>query len=117
MSVAKPILKYVDSIGTRPDFSRAGKALRVILSYEKKYFYYPIFLVLLSVLRSYFFSLEPLYTAQIIDNVAIGGQFNLLLGLVLNIVLGTMGFAVSNFTIVFLEGRVAEFVVRDIRTK
>lgn len=50
----------------------------------------------LSLLRSYLFTLEPLYTSQIIDSVIIEGKHNLLLSLVLNIVLSAIAFGIAN---------------------
>jgi len=117
MSVAKPTLKYVDSIKIVPDFSRAAKALRVVLTYEKPYVLLLLCIVALSAVRSYLFSLEPLYTSQIIDQVVVGGRYDLLQGLVMNIVFSVMGFALSNFFITFLNGLSAQYTIRDIRAR
>jgi len=117
MGVAKPTLEYVNSIRVKVDLSRAGKALRIMLNYQKKYYYFLIAVALISVLRSYLFTLEPEYTAQIIDKVVGEGQYDLLLGLVIKIVLAVIGFALTNFVITFLQGASSHLVIRDIRTK
>jgi ATP-binding cassette subfamily B protein len=117
MSVAKPTLEYVKTIRVKLDLARAEKTLKVLLNYQKKYIHYLIAVVLLSILRSYLFTLEPKYTAQIIDDVVVGGQYDLLLGLVLKIVFSVMGFALTNFAIAFLQGASAHLVIRDIRKK
>ncbi|MEM2094687.1 MAG: ABC transporter ATP-binding protein [Candidatus Bathyarchaeia archaeon] len=117
MSVAKPTLEYVKSINIVPDFSRAAKALRLILGYQKPYVPLLLCIVALSVVRSYMFSLEPLYTSQIIDQVVIGGRYDLLQGLVMNIVFSVMGYALTNFCITFLNGLSAQLTIRDIRNR
>ena len=117
MSVAKPTLKYVNSIRIVPDFSRAAKALRVVIAFQKPYVSILVCIVALSALRSYLFSLEPLYTAQIIDQVVGAGHYDQLQGLVMNIVFSVMGFALTNLAITFMNGLAAQYTVRDIRAK
>lgn len=70
MSVAKPALEYAKRINIQLDWSCAARAIRIMIGYERKYLHFLIAIVLISVLRSYLFTLEPLYTAQIIDKVA-----------------------------------------------
>ncbi|MCJ7632240.1 ABC transporter ATP-binding protein/permease [Candidatus Bathyarchaeota archaeon] len=116
MSVAKPSLEYIKTLKTKTDWSRSGKAFRILLKYHRHYFPFFVVVILISVLRSYLFTLEPLYTAQIIDKVITKSQFDLLLGLVLNIVLAVIGFGVTNFIIVLISGYAAQLIIRDIRT-
>jgi len=117
MSAAKPTLEYVKAIDVKLDLSRSAKAIRAMLGYQKKYIYFLIAVVLISVLRSYLFTLEPLYTALIIDSVVTQGQYNLLLGYVLSIVGAVIGYALTNFAITLLQGRSTQWVIRDIRIK
>jgi ATP-binding cassette subfamily B protein len=115
MAVAKPIIDYASSIKTKADWSKSSKALRIILSFHRPYVHYLAVIVALAVVRSYLFTLEPQYTSQILDQVVTAGHYELLLGLVTSIVLAVMGFALSNFVILYLNGRVAQYVIRDIR--
>ena len=117
MSVAKPTLEYVHAIETKLDLTRVRKAFSVIGSYQKKHIHLLIAVVLLSILRSYLFTLEPLYTAQIIDEVCTRGQYNLLPDLVLKILFVVIAFAFINFVITFVQGANAQAVIRDIRVK
>jgi len=116
MSVAKPILEYVKTIKTQAGLSRSVGAFKRLLRYHKSYVYFIFAIVALSVLRAYLFILEPLYTAQIIDNVIVGGKYELLSGLILNIVLAVVGFGIVNFVITYVHGYTAQFMIRDIRS-
>jgi ABC-type multidrug transport system fused ATPase/permease subunit len=116
MSVAKPIIEYVKTIKTQAELSRSLGAFKRLLRYHKPYIYFLSAIVALSVLRAYLFTLEPLYTAQIIDNVIVGGKYELLYGLILNIVLAVVGFGVVSFVITYVHGYAAQFMIRDIRS-
>jgi ABC-type multidrug transport system fused ATPase/permease subunit len=116
MSVAKPIMEYVKTIKTQAELSRSVGAFKRLLRYHKPYVYFFIFIGALSVLRAYLFILEPLYTAQIIDNVIVGGKYELLSGLILNIVLAVVGFGIVNFVITYVHGYTAQLMIRDIRS-
>jgi ATP-binding cassette subfamily B protein len=70
----------------------------------------------MAAVRSYVFTLEPLYTAQIIDQVVTQGNYDLLLPLVLAILFVTGLFAVLNYAITFLQAYTAQLIERDIRT-
>jgi ATP-binding cassette subfamily B protein len=116
MSVARPIMEYVKTIKTQAGLSRSVGAFKRLLRYHKPYAYFIFAIVALSVLRAYLFILEPLYTAQIIDNVIVGGKYELLSGLILNIVLAVVGFGIVNFVITYVHGYTAQFMIRDIRS-
>ena len=116
MSVAKPLLEYVDTLRVKHDIRATGKEFRSILKYHKPYLRLFTVVILLSVLRSYLFTLEPLYTSQIIDQVIVGGQFNLLPDLVLRVVISVAGVGMTIFAITFVNGYTAELIVRDIRS-
>jgi len=116
MSVAKPILEYVKTIKTRAELSRSTGAFRRLLRYHKPYAHFFVFIGALSVLRSYLFTLEPLYTSQIIDSVILSGKYELLPSFLLNIVLAVVGFAMTNFVITYVHGHVAQLMIRDIRS-
>lgn len=114
MSVAKPIMEYVKTIKTQAGLSRSVGAFKRLLRYHKPYVYFLIAITALSVLRAYLFTLEPLYTSQIIDQVIVGGNHDLLSGLVLNIVLAVVGFGIVNFVITYVHGYAAQLMIRDI---
>jgi ATP-binding cassette subfamily B protein len=116
MSVARPIMEYVKTIKTQAGLSRSVGAFKRLLRYHKPHAYFIFAIVALSVLRAYLFILEPLYTAQIIDNVIVGGKYELLSGLILNIVLAVVGFGIVNFVITYVHGYTAQFMIRDIRS-
>jgi len=116
MSVAKPIIEYVKTIKTQAELSRSVGAFKRLLRYHKRYVYFLAAIATLSVLRAFLFTLEPLYTSQIIDSVIIGGKYELLSGLVLNIVLEVVGFGIINFVIAYVHGHVAQLMIRDIRS-
>jgi ATP-binding cassette subfamily B protein len=116
MSVAKPILDYVKSIRTQAQIRRSTGVFRRLLGYHRRYLHLIGVTFGLTVLGAYLFTLEPLYTAQIIDLVITQGKTDLLLGLVTNIVLAVAAFAAVNFLITYLQGYLAQLVVKDIRS-
>jgi ABC-type multidrug transport system fused ATPase/permease subunit len=117
MSVAKPIIEYVKTIKIQAGLSRSVGAFKRLLRYHKPYNYFIFTIVALSILRAYLFTLEPLYTAQIIDNVIVGGKYELLSGLILNISLAVVGFGIVSFVITYVHGYAAQFMIRDIRSE
>jgi ATP-binding cassette subfamily B protein len=70
----------------------------------------------MTVFAAYLFSLEPLYTAQIVDQVITQGKSELLLGLVLNIVFAVVAFGIVNFFMAYMQGYLAQMVTRDVRS-
>lgn len=115
MSVAKPILEYVRSIKIQASLSRSTRAGRQILTYHRPYLHFFVLVGILAVFRAYTFTLEPLYTSQIIDQVIIQGNYDILFSLVLQIVLATGSFAVLSYAITYVQGYVAQLVERDLR--
>ena len=116
MSVAKPILDYIDTIPEKPkDLLNQLRVFRRILRYHKPYIHLVVFITALAALRSFLFLLEPLYTSQIIDNVITPGNLAPLLGLLRNILFAVVGFAICDFFIRYLNGIMAQSVIGDMR--
>jgi len=116
VSVSKPILDYVKTIRTDTGLSRSVKMFRKLLHYHKPYAYVFAFVVVLSALRSYLFTLEPIYTSQIIDSVILGGRYELLSDLILKLILAVLAFGFVNFLVIFLSGYVAKLMTKDMRS-
>ncbi len=116
MSVAKPILEYVRAIRTQANIPGSARTFKRLLGYHKRYVHFFVLIAALAILRAYVFTLEPLYTAQIIDQVVIGGNFDLLLGLVLAIVAAAGIFGILNYAITFVQGYTAQLIVRNVRS-
>jgi len=117
MSVAKPILDYVRTIRTQAEIRRSAGTFRRLLRYHRPYLYFFIVIIVLSVLRSYLFALEPLYTSQIIDIVIIDGNYDLLLELILKIIFAAVAFGIVNFVVTYMQGYVGQMMLRDIRSE
>ena len=116
MSVAKPILDYIDTISEKPkDLVSQLRVFRRILRYHKPYLHFVVFITALAALRSFLFLLEPMYTSQIIDNVITPGNLAPLLGLLRNILFSVVGFAIADFFIRYLNGIMAQSVIGDMR--
>jgi len=116
MSVAKPILEYVRAIRTQANIPGSARTFKRLLGYHKRYVHFFVLIAALAILRAYVFTLEPLYTAQIIDQVVIGGNFDLLLGLVLAIVVAAGIFGILNYAITYVQGYTAQLIVRNVRS-
>jgi len=116
MSVAKPMLDYINTIGEKPkDLASQLRVFRRILKYHKPYIHFIVFITALAALRSFLFLLEPMYTSQIIDNVITPGNLVPLFGLLRNILLAVAGFAIVDFLIRYLNGIMAQNVIGDMR--
>jgi ABC-type multidrug transport system fused ATPase/permease subunit len=116
MSVAKPVLEYAKTIKTQAELTRSANAFKRLLKYHKPYVHIIILIAALSVVRSYLFALEPLYTSLIIDQVITAGEYELLFDLILKIVISMMAFGMINFVIAYLHGYFAQMATKDIRT-
>lgn len=116
MSVAKPTLEYVKTIKTTADFQRTITAFKRLLRYHKPYAAFFAVIVGLSAAKSYFFALEPLYTAEIIDQVITQGNYSLLEPLILNIVLVVSLYALLNYVITYSQAYTAQRIERNIRS-
>jgi ABC-type multidrug transport system fused ATPase/permease subunit len=116
MSVAKPVLDWIDSMKVRRDIRGSGKEFRTILKYNRPYLKYFILIAGCSAAKATLFAFEPLYLRGIIDTVIIGGQPALLGGLVLSTVLAVVGVGLLTFGETFTNSYIAEFIIRDIRS-
>jgi ATP-binding cassette subfamily B protein len=116
MSVAKPALEYIDNIKVKLDMERSIRAFRRVVKYIRPYLGWIVLIALISVLRSWFFTLEPLYTARIIDTVIVNRDYDLLAGLLTNIFLAVTGFGLTNLAVLFINGYVAKNAIRDVRS-
>ncbi len=116
MSVARPILDYIDTISEKPkDLASQMRTFGRILRYHKPYTHFVVFITALAALRSYLFLLEPMYTSQIIDRVITPGDLGPLPGLLVNVALATGGWALTNFLVMYLNGFLAQSVIGDMR--
>ena len=116
MSVAKPILDYVRTIKTESEIFRSTSAFKRIIKYHKRYLYLIALILGLTVVASYLFTLEPIYTAQIIDLVITQGKTQYLQGLVLNIVLVVVAFGLVNFVSAYAQGYLSQMISKDLRS-
>jgi ATP-binding cassette subfamily B protein len=116
MSVAKPSLEYIKTIRMGSDLSRTVDAFKRLLGYHRRYFYFFALIVVMAAVKSYLFALEPLYTAEIIDQVIVQGHYELLLGLILDIVLAVGLYAGMNYAVTFSQAYAAQFVEKHIRS-
>jgi ATP-binding cassette subfamily B protein len=116
MSVAKPILDYIKTIKTQAGLLGSKGTFKRIFKYHKPYLPLIIGILGLSVFGAYLFTLEPLFTAEIIDQVITQGKQERLLGLVLSIVFAVVGFGIINFVSSYAQGYLAQKVTRDLRS-
>ena len=117
MSIAKPLLDYAKSLNPEKGFAQSFSTLKRLLNYHKRYPWYLTAITILALIRAILFAIEPLYTYYIIVNV-IGPPTNtsLLPGYLLVIVLAGTGYAITNFILTYVHGRMSQFIIRDIRT-
>ena len=116
MSVAKPTLDYVKSIQTNADIAKTISAFKRLMQYHKPHAAFFAAIVGLSAVKSYFFALEPLYTAEIIDQVVTQGNYNLLEPLVLKIVIVVSLYALLNYVVTYSQAYTAQRIERKIRS-
>jgi len=116
MSVAKPLIDYVRSLKPKKNLAQSVSIFKRLLGYHKKYYLFIFAIVILCLVRSYLFVLEPLYTSLIIDKVVIAGNTGLLPNYLIIILSAGVGFAVLSFILAFVHGAMAQFIVRDIRS-
>jgi ABC-type multidrug transport system fused ATPase/permease subunit len=117
MSVSKPILDYAESLRPKKEFAQSFSAFKRLMHYHRRYYWFIAAIVVLALVRSVLFTIEPLYTTLIINNVIGAGNTDLLSGYLLVIVLAGIGYAVSNFLVIFVHGIMSQFIVRDLRTE
>lgn len=116
MSVAKPILDYIKTIRTQAELFRSKGTFKRILKYHRRYLPFIILTLGLAVFGAYLFTLEPLYTAQIIDVVITRGKTDALAGLVSVIVIAVVSYGIVNFALTYVQGYLAQLIVRDLRS-
>ncbi|MGB9717470.1 MAG: ABC transporter ATP-binding protein [Thermoproteota archaeon] len=117
MSVEKPLLDYVNSLKPKKSFTESITAFKRLIKYHKKYLLLIAIVVALSFVRTYLFTLEPLYTSLIIDDVVVSGKHELLTDYITAILLVGIGFAAVNFFISYLNGLTALYIIRDLRSE
>jgi ABC-type multidrug transport system fused ATPase/permease subunit len=117
MSIAKPLLDYANSLKPKKGFTQSFSAFKRLMKYHKRYYWFVVAIAILALARAILFSIEPLYTTYIINNV-IGPPQNtsLLGGYLLIIILAGIGYAITNFVLIFVHGAMSQYIVRDIRT-
>ena len=116
MSVARPILGYVKNIRTQPDITHTITTFKRLLKYHKGYVGFFAVIVVLAAVKSYLFALEPLFTAEIIDQVITQGKYNLLGPLVIDLVLAVGGYALLNYIATYSQAYVSQLIERHIRS-
>jgi ATP-binding cassette subfamily B protein len=128
MSVAKPILEYIKTIKTQANVLRSRSSFRRLLTYHRRYLALIALVIGLAIIGSYLFTLEPLFTAEIIDAVEgylqAGSSAALLpalmssvQGLIIKIVLVIVAFGIMSFVLNNVQGYLAQMVVRDLRSE
>jgi ABC-type multidrug transport system fused ATPase/permease subunit len=116
MSVAKPVLDYIDSMQVRRDIRGSGKEFRTFLKYFRPYLKYFTVIAAFSASKATLFTFEPLFLAQIINKVILGNQPALLPSLVLKTIIVVIGVGLLTFCESFTNSYIAELVIRDIRS-
>jgi ATP-binding cassette subfamily B protein/subfamily B ATP-binding cassette protein MsbA len=116
MSVAKPILNYVKNIRSQADIPHSVSTFKRLLKYHRRYVGFFAVIVILAAVKSYLFALEPLFTAEIIDEVITQGKYNLLELLVFDLVLAVGGYALLNYAATYSQAYVAQQIERRIRS-
>lgn len=116
MSVARPILGYVKNIRTQADIPHTISTFKRLLKYHQRYVGFFAIIVILAAVKSYLFALEPLFTAEIIDQVITQGKYNLLEPLVTDLVLAVGGYALLNYVATYSQAYVAQLIERHIRS-
>jgi ATP-binding cassette subfamily B protein len=117
MSIAKPLLDYAKSLKPQKGFTQSFSAFKRLMKYHRRYYWFIVAIVILALIRSILFTIEPLYTTFIINNVIGENKTNLLWSYLLVIILAGIGYAISNFILIFVHGVLSQYIVRDIRTE
>lgn len=117
MSVARPILEYLNTIEEKPkDLALTLRTFLRILKYHGPYVPLVVSITALAALRSYLSLLEPMYTSQIIDQVVKPLNPAPLPALLWKILLAGAGWTIVNFTVLYLNGVLAQDVVGSMRS-
>jgi len=115
MSVAKPVVEYAQSIKIRTDLGSSVQAFKRLIKYSKKYLPFFVFIVVFTLAKSYLFTIEPLITSKIIDDVVVGGKTNLLIGYLTTILESVFAYGAVSWIILYANGYAASLMIRDIR--
>jgi hypothetical protein len=67
MSLAKPVLEYVNGTRTKANILGSARTFKRLLRYRRPSVHFFVLTEILAYLRVYTFTLEPPYTAQIIQ--------------------------------------------------
>ena len=116
MSVAKPTLDYVRRIPTTAEFSKTITTFKRLLRYHRPHALFFAAIVGISAVKSYLFTLEPLYTAEIIDQVITQGNYSLLAPLIIDIVIVVSLYALLNYLVTYSQAYTAQQIERKIRS-
>jgi len=116
MSVAKPILDYIKTIKTEAGVLGSRSMFRRLFAYHKRHMRLVVASLALTIVGAYLFTLEPLYTAEIIDQVITQGNSQVLQGLVTIIVLAVVGFGIISLANTYLQGYLAQMISKDVRS-
>ena len=117
MSIAKPLLDYAKSLKPKKGFTQSFSAFKRLMKYHRRYYWFVVAIVILALIRSILFTIEPLYTTFIINNVIGENKTGLLWSYLQVIILAGIGYAISNFILIFVHGVMSQYIVRDIRTE
>ena len=117
MSVSKPTLDYAKSLRPKKGFAQSFSAFKRLMRYHRRYAWLVALIVILALARSILFTIEPLYTTLIINNVIGAGETSLIGEYLLVIVLAGVGYAVTNFLVISVHGVMSQYIVRDLRTE
>ena len=104
------------SLRPKKGFAQSFSAFKRLMQYHRRYYWFVVAIVVLALVRSVLFTIEPLYTTLIINDVIGAGNIDLLGGYLLVIVFAGIGFAMSNFMVIFVHGVMSQYIVRDLRT-
>ena len=116
MSVAKPILEYIKTIKTEAGVLGSTSMFRRLFAYHKRHMRLVVVSLALTIVGAYLFTLEPLYTAEIIDQVITQGNSQVLQGLVTIIVLAVVGFGIISLANTYVQGYLAQMISKDLRS-
>src|SRR5512136_1573230 len=117
MSVSKPTLDYAKSLRPKKGFAQSFSAFKRLMRYHRRYAWLVVLIVILALARSVLFTIEPLYTTLIINNVIGAGETSLIGEYLLVIVFAGVGYAVTNFLVISVHGVMSQYIVRDLRTE
>ena len=118
MAEKNPITSIsLESLKATMGFSQTVSMFKRLIQYHRRYLLFAVTTVLLSLLRAYLFTLEPMYTSAIVDKVIVGGEYSLLFDYLLLILAAGVGFGIVNLVIALINGLMSQLIIRDIRSE